>query len=258
MCRSARDTVGPETVAAMTLAVAAGERREWTSGRRQCASQRRRSGSRHCRACRRPVRPRQCLCRRRGDRSGADRGARRRRAGAHPSPRRANCRLGRCRCQARRATLPPRPLGEQAEDAVVRGLAGAVIVSGAGTGQPTNPDDLRAVRAALPEHTALRRQRRDGDDASVAARDRRWRDRRHGGEGRRHPGQSGRSGARAGARRGRAGRQRPVKRGERRSANARKPFFVVLRACRAAARRALTARRASSSGRTVTLLPAPA
>jgi predicted TIM-barrel enzyme len=29
-------------------------------------------------------------------------------------------------------------------------LAGAVIVSGAGTGHPTDPADLRAVRAALP------------------------------------------------------------------------------------------------------------
>jgi membrane complex biogenesis BtpA family protein len=49
------------------------------------------------------------------------------------------------------APLSPRPLGELAEDAVVRGLAGAVIVSGAGTGQPTNAADLRAVRAALPD-----------------------------------------------------------------------------------------------------------
>ena len=44
----------------------------------------------------------------------------------------------------------PRPIGELAEDAVMRGLAGAVIVSGAGTGHPTNLADLRAVRAALP------------------------------------------------------------------------------------------------------------
>jgi uncharacterized protein len=33
----------------------------------------------------------------------------------------------------------------------VRGLARAIIVSGKGTGQPTNPADLREVRAALPE-----------------------------------------------------------------------------------------------------------
>ncbi len=66
-----KGAVGPETVAAMTLAVVAGERRERTSGGGECASQRRGSGGRHCRACRRPVRPRQCLCRRRGDRSGA-------------------------------------------------------------------------------------------------------------------------------------------------------------------------------------------
>ena len=48
------------------------------------------------------------------------------------------------------APLSSRPIGDLAEDAVMRGLAGAVIVSGAGTGQPTDPADLRAVRAALP------------------------------------------------------------------------------------------------------------
>jgi predicted TIM-barrel enzyme len=48
------------------------------------------------------------------------------------------------------APLASRPIGDVAEDAVVRGLAGAVVVSGAGTGQPTNPAHLRAVRAALP------------------------------------------------------------------------------------------------------------
>jgi membrane complex biogenesis BtpA family protein len=48
------------------------------------------------------------------------------------------------------APLAPRPLGEIAEDAVVRGLAGAVIVTGPGTGRPANPADLDAVRAAVP------------------------------------------------------------------------------------------------------------
>jgi membrane complex biogenesis BtpA family protein len=46
--------------------------------------------------------------------------------------------------------LAPRPLGELAEDAVERGLAGAVIVTGRATGQPAAEDDLRAVRAAVP------------------------------------------------------------------------------------------------------------
>jgi uncharacterized protein len=46
--------------------------------------------------------------------------------------------------------LSRRPIGELAEDAVERGLAGAVIVSGAGTGRPTNLADLQAVRAVLP------------------------------------------------------------------------------------------------------------
>ena len=49
------------------------------------------------------------------------------------------------------APLAPRPLGEQAEDAVKRGLAGAVIVSGKGTGQPTDPADVQAVRTAVPD-----------------------------------------------------------------------------------------------------------
>jgi membrane complex biogenesis BtpA family protein len=44
--------------------------------------------------------------------------------------------------------LAPRPITDQALDAVERGLAAAVIVSGSGTGRPTNPDDLRQVRAA--------------------------------------------------------------------------------------------------------------
>jgi uncharacterized protein len=48
------------------------------------------------------------------------------------------------------APLATRPIGKLAEDAVARGLAGAVIVSGAGTGLPTNPADLQAVRAVLP------------------------------------------------------------------------------------------------------------
>jgi membrane complex biogenesis BtpA family protein len=51
------------------------------------------------------------------------------------------------------ALLGPRPLGELAEDAVKRGLASALIVTGSGTGQPVNPDDLRLVRAAMPETT---------------------------------------------------------------------------------------------------------
>lgn len=49
------------------------------------------------------------------------------------------------------APLAPRPLGELAEDAVKRGLAGAVVVTGAGTGQPADPADLRLVRVGVPE-----------------------------------------------------------------------------------------------------------
>lgn len=48
------------------------------------------------------------------------------------------------------APIAPRPLGDLAEDAVERGLASAVIVTGRATGQPASLDDLRAVRAAVP------------------------------------------------------------------------------------------------------------
>ena len=46
--------------------------------------------------------------------------------------------------------LAPRPLGEQAEDAVERGLASAVIVSGSGTGRPAAVADLQDIRSVLP------------------------------------------------------------------------------------------------------------
>jgi membrane complex biogenesis BtpA family protein len=52
------------------------------------------------------------------------------------------------------AQLAPRSLGELAEDAVKRGLASALIVTGSGTGHPTSLDDVRAVRAAMP-HTPI-------------------------------------------------------------------------------------------------------
>ncbi len=48
------------------------------------------------------------------------------------------------------APIAPRPLGDLAEDAVERGLASAVIVTGRATGQPASLDDLRAVRGAVP------------------------------------------------------------------------------------------------------------
>jgi membrane complex biogenesis BtpA family protein len=48
------------------------------------------------------------------------------------------------------APIAPRPLGDLAEDAVERGLAGAVIVTGRATGQPASLDDLRAVKEATP------------------------------------------------------------------------------------------------------------
>ncbi len=48
------------------------------------------------------------------------------------------------------APLAPRPVAELAEDAVERGLAAALIVTGRATGPPVAADDLAAVRAAAP------------------------------------------------------------------------------------------------------------
>ena len=48
------------------------------------------------------------------------------------------------------APLAARPLGELAEDAVERGLAAAVIVTGRGTGHPAAEADLIDVRRAVP------------------------------------------------------------------------------------------------------------
>lgn len=46
--------------------------------------------------------------------------------------------------------LAPRPLSDLAEDAVERGLAAALIVSGRATGHQASVDDLVAVRSASP------------------------------------------------------------------------------------------------------------
>lgn len=46
--------------------------------------------------------------------------------------------------------LAPRPLGDLAQDAVERGLAAAVVVSGRATGQPASLADLDSVGAAVP------------------------------------------------------------------------------------------------------------
>ncbi len=48
------------------------------------------------------------------------------------------------------AQLALRAVGELAEDAVGRGLASALIVTGPGTGHATNPNDLLAVRTSMP------------------------------------------------------------------------------------------------------------
>lgn len=48
------------------------------------------------------------------------------------------------------AQLAPRSLGELAEDAIKRGLASALVVTGSGTGHPTSLDDVRAVKSAMP------------------------------------------------------------------------------------------------------------
>jgi len=44
------------------------------------------------------------------------------------------------------APLAPRPIAEEVADTVERGLADAVIVSGTGTGRPTDLEQLKAVK----------------------------------------------------------------------------------------------------------------
>lgn len=51
--------------------------------------------------------------------------------------------------------LVERPIHEEARELVERAGADAVIVSGAGTGLPVDPDELAAVQAAVGEHTVL-------------------------------------------------------------------------------------------------------
>ena len=46
------------------------------------------------------------------------------------------------------APVAPRPIGEEVADTVERGLADAVIVSGTGTGRPTDVEQLKAVKSA--------------------------------------------------------------------------------------------------------------
>jgi membrane complex biogenesis BtpA family protein len=50
------------------------------------------------------------------------------------------------------AQLAPRPLGELAMDAIERGLAGAVVVTGRATGSSSSRDDLIDVRSAIGRH----------------------------------------------------------------------------------------------------------
>lgn len=51
--------------------------------------------------------------------------------------------------------LRPIPIEREAHDCVSRGLADALVVSGAATGEPTSLDDLKRVRGALPETPLL-------------------------------------------------------------------------------------------------------
>jgi predicted TIM-barrel enzyme len=46
------------------------------------------------------------------------------------------------------APLAVRPIIDEVDDTIERGLADAVIVSGAGTGKPTDPQHVRVVKGA--------------------------------------------------------------------------------------------------------------
>lgn len=54
------------------------------------------------------------------------------------------------------AALAPRELADEVEDTILRGLADALIVSGSGTGKPTDPQRLASVRAAADRATRRR------------------------------------------------------------------------------------------------------
>jgi uncharacterized protein len=53
------------------------------------------------------------------------------------------------------APLAPRALEDEVEDTVRRALADAIIVSGAGTGKSTDPEDLRRAKAAAGDTPVL-------------------------------------------------------------------------------------------------------
>lgn len=53
------------------------------------------------------------------------------------------------------AALAPRPVADEAQDLVHRGLADAVLVTGAGTGRAVDLEKLREVRRAVPDTSIL-------------------------------------------------------------------------------------------------------
>jgi hypothetical protein len=53
------------------------------------------------------------------------------------------------------APLAARPIEDEVDDTIERGLADAVIVSGAGTGKPTDPKHVQAVKKAAEEVPVL-------------------------------------------------------------------------------------------------------
>ena len=63
--------------------------------------------------------------------------------------------------------LAERPLTEEAKDLRLRGLADAVIVSGAATGSGADPEQLRILRAALPDCPLLVGSGMSGENAPL-------------------------------------------------------------------------------------------
>ncbi|HEM61456.1 MAG TPA: hypothetical protein ENO24_04125, partial [Chloroflexi bacterium] len=122
--------------------------------RRQRAQKRQQIGLSHSIRYGLPVRARECACGGHGHRSGDRRGSSVRDHEVSPGSG-----LGRqgLRRRAGQTRLSPgqQSLEHVARDTAYRGLADAIIVTGSGTGQPTEMEDLVRVKETVPDIPVL-------------------------------------------------------------------------------------------------------